>query len=29
MIQFGMRAHDAYRPAPMAEALDAMRDQGL
>lgn len=29
MIQFGMRAHDAYRPAPMTEALDAMQAQGL
>lgn len=29
MIQFGMRAHDAYHPAPMTEALDAMQAQGL
>ena len=29
MIQFGMRAHDACRPAPMTEALDAMKAQGL
>ena len=29
MIQFGMRAHDACRPAPMTEALDAVKAQGL